>query len=520
MNSPTWSPARAARGILWTTSAGNDRENHWGGPYTDANGNNYHEFDGAEINCFGPGDTTCYNINPGYSFRAFLRWNDWTNVNQDNALLLVRWNGSSWSVIASSNNPQNGGAGQMPTEFVIGTTSGSATAYGVVIARINSNRNVNLELFVPKWLRMRKVLTARSLANLADAPEAITVAALDVNSPYPQESYSSEGPMNGPGGAETGGAIKPDLSGFANVSTQSYGAGTDKFNGTSAAAPHVAGAAALVKSAYSDYTPAQMQTFLQGRAIDMGAAGKDTVFGWGRLYLGVPPSISPAPSVTSIAPNSGLNTGSVSVTISGANFQAGATVKLTATGQPDIYATGVTVVSPSQITGNFNLTGKATGAWDVGVTNPDGQSGALPNGFTITAPAPPPIVNAIVPNSGENTGSVAVNISGANFQAGATVKLTATGHLDIYATGVNVASPSQIAANLNLTGAATGAWNVVVTNPDAQSGTLPNGFTITFPGKTWTGAISADWHTSGNWTPSGVPGGGDDVVIPAVIRAP
>jgi len=31
--------------------------------------------------------------------------------------------------------------------------------------------------------------------------------------------------------------------------------------------------------------------------------------------------------------------------------------------------------------------------------------------------------------------------------------------------------------------------------------------------KTWTGNISTDWETAGNWTPS-APGSGDDVIIP------
>ena len=136
-------------------------------------------------------------------------------------------------------------------------------------------------------------MTARSLANLADAPAAMTVAALDVNSPYPQESYSSEGPTNGPGGTASGGAIKPDIAAFANVSTMSYPDPAHKFNGTSAATPHVAGAAALVKGANSAYTPAQIRSFLEGRAIDMGSAGKDTIYGFGRLNLGTPPPALP-----------------------------------------------------------------------------------------------------------------------------------------------------------------------------------------------------------------------------------
>jgi subtilisin family serine protease len=282
--------ARSA-GITWVTAAGNERERHWGGTFADSDGDDFHEFNGAEVNCLGPeGGTTCYNLSAGVPFLAQMRWNDWTHVDQDYALTLLRWNGAGWDIVGVGNNPQTGSPGQRPAELVTVTTSGPPTPYAVAIARVDGTRPVNFELFVPKLLPLKNRLTARSLANLADVPDAITVAALDVDAPYPQENYSSEGPTNGPGGAESGGAIKPDLAGYANVSTESYGSGLIKFNGTSAATPHVAGAAALVKSAYPSYTPDQVEAFLQGRAVDMGPVGKDTAYGWGRLHLGVPPS--------------------------------------------------------------------------------------------------------------------------------------------------------------------------------------------------------------------------------------
>jgi len=53
-----------------------------------------------------------------------------------------------------------------------------------------------------------------------------------------------------------------------------------------------------------------------------------------------------------------------------------------------------------------------------------------------------------------------------------------TGQPDIVATNVNVASDTQITCDFNLTGAVTGVWDVVVTNPDSQSATLTNGFTV------------------------------------------
>ena len=102
-------------------------------------------------------------------------------------------------------------------------------------------------------------------------------------------------------------------------------------------------------------------------------------------------------------------------------------------------------------------------------------------GWTTEEPTPPPSVTSITPASGQNTGSVSVSIAGTDFQNGATVKLTKTGETDIQGTSVVVVSATQITCDFNLTGAATGAWNVVVTNPDDQSDTLTNGFTVTAP---------------------------------------
>ena len=98
-------------------------------------------------------------------------------------------------------------------------------------------------------------------------------------------------------------------------------------------------------------------------------------------------NIVPAPTVTSITPNTGLNTTTIGITnLAGTGFLAGATVKLNRTGYSDIPGTSVTVVSPNQITCTFDLTNKKAGLWNVAVVNADGQSGVLANGFTITAP--------------------------------------------------------------------------------------------------------------------------------------
>ena len=277
-------------GILWITAAGNDRENHWSGPFVDANGDRALDFGNSPVNYFVDDSGEAASIRAGFPIRVYVRWSDWTNVDQDYDLFLVRWNSAEevWETLSQSIDLQDGQPGQRPTEFVAGVTTGESTSYGYIIARANvdDTKPVNFDVFTPQFLSTNLVVTQRSLSNLADAPDAMTVAALDVVDPYPQESYSSEGPTNGPGGTATGGFIKPDIAAFANVSTESYD--DPKFNGTSSATPHVAGAAAVAWSANPRYTNGEIELFLRVNAVDMGSPGNDSRFGSGRLFLGEP----------------------------------------------------------------------------------------------------------------------------------------------------------------------------------------------------------------------------------------
>src|SRR6185369_14888928 len=85
------------------------------------------------------------------------------------------------------------------------------------------------------------------------------------------------------------------------------------------------------------------------------------------------------PTLTSVSPNSGPTAGGTSVNIVGSNFSSGATVKFDTSA-----ATNVTVASSTSITAT--VPAHAAGPVNVVVTNSNGQSAMLTNGFTYVAP--------------------------------------------------------------------------------------------------------------------------------------
>ena len=188
---------------------------------------------------------------------------------------------------------------------------------------------------------------------------------------------------------------------------------------------------------------------------------------------------NPGLTVTGITPNSGIQDYSVTVTnLAGSGFETLATVRLNSLSYPDIPATGVVVVNQNQIICAFDLTGAPSGTRNVVVTNTDGREGMLVNGFTITANAP--AITGISPNTGmQGTVVSGINLAGRGFQNNARINLTRSGYANITANAVVVVSPARITCSFDLTGAATGSWNIDVINPDYQSGSLANGFTVT-----------------------------------------
>src|SRR5882762_10171141 len=188
---------------------------------------------------------------------------------------------------------------------------------------------------------------------------------------------------------------------------------------------------------------------------------------------------APPPTVNSVNPSSGTQGQSLpSVIITGSNLQSGATCNFGA----GITVNSCTFSSASQLTASITISSTATlGTRNVTVTNPDSQTGTLTNGFSVTTggPPPPPTVTSVNPNSGAQGQSLpSVIITGSNFQSGATCSFG----VGITVNSCTFNSATQLTASITISSTATlGARNVTVTNPDNQTSTLTNGFSVTAP---------------------------------------
>ena len=285
----------SANGILFVNSAGNQAKRHYEGIFDDTNGNDFHEFV--------PGvDELLYlgYINRNFPINLFLSWDDWDAVDQDYNLYLYRYIGFKWSRVASSEDVQNGGAGQFPVEEIFHTSKGHH--YGVVIHSSNSREDAHLELYSFNNNFLQYNVESSSLVIPADAAGVMTTGATYWTDDS-LEPFSSQGPTND-------GRIKPDVTAPDGTSGSIYGLSTGNhdadlangisFFGTSSSAPHTAGAAALLLSSSPSLTDTGLRTYLESTAKDLEATGKDNLTGSGRIdvnaaYLTLPVSATIIP---------------------------------------------------------------------------------------------------------------------------------------------------------------------------------------------------------------------------------
>ncbi len=237
-----------AAGVMWVAASGNWAEQHWSGVFTDTNGDS--------VNEFAPGvRDDGHFFNAGDLIIASLRWDDtWGAACSDYDLELF---GPDGALVRASRDLQACSGNPIEGMQVLATKTGR---YTVRIVQAGSSRPKRLDLMVvgspDRGNPLDFYTPDGSLSQPADDPTVLTVGAVTGTDLGAEAPYSSRGPT-------TDGRRKPNLLAPTGLATATSAA----FAGTSASAPHVAGALALLREAYPGVTGAGIESRLTERAV-------------------------------------------------------------------------------------------------------------------------------------------------------------------------------------------------------------------------------------------------------------
>ncbi len=261
-----------AAGVFFVKSAGNYATAHYRSTYTDTDLDGYHDFAGGKTK-----NGMTITTRSG-SVQMYLTWDDWKarKINYDLVLL-----DSTGREVGRSDIDQTR-TGKRPAEQIVGEVAPGT--YRVRVKKVNpDDANVPFDLLI-RGAALELMTADGSISVPADARGAVAVAAINWRTTQ-VEDFSSHGPT-------TDGRAKPDIGAPDRVSSNAYkSVGTADFPGTSAAAPHMAGAAALFKQTMPNASPDAIRTFFTDHAKSVpGTMRGDNIVGAGLIDLGMPPT--------------------------------------------------------------------------------------------------------------------------------------------------------------------------------------------------------------------------------------
>jgi hypothetical protein len=291
--------AVTASGAMYFSSAGNSGNKDdgtsgtWEGDFlnggvagTPVNGK------GGFIHSFGSANYDTVTKPSSINLPTVLFWSDPLNASTNDYDLFVL-DPTGTSIVDSSTTTQNGT--QDPYEAINPPSAGELV---VVVLASGTNRFLHLDTERGQLA----VSTQGSTRGHDCATNAFNVAATDAKKSYPNpftggafnpvETFSSDGtrrvffqadgtPITPGNFSSSGGAVrqKPDITAADDITTDVPGFAP--FTGTSAAAPHAAAIAALLKSYNQNLTPSQIRTIFTNTAFDIMTAGVDRDSGAG-----------------------------------------------------------------------------------------------------------------------------------------------------------------------------------------------------------------------------------------------
>lgn len=263
------------QGILFVSAAGNGADNHAQSEFTDQDNDAIHEFPHTS------NGTYTFGIPSGGTTYVILQWNDDHNNPVNDLDLHVTLD------TGITHSSRDSASDQVAMEVLSVTNPNTSLLYGTIeIEKVYDNGEpIEIEIFTVGSAYDSVSVRADSIVGHAAAEGVITVAATAYTNTRDLRPFSAQGPVT----LKDQERDKPNVTSVDGVSVTGNGGFNNTFTGTSAAAPHIAGCLALIKSAAPDLEANDIKTILYASTNDIQEEGFDSLSGHGVVdcYLAI-----------------------------------------------------------------------------------------------------------------------------------------------------------------------------------------------------------------------------------------
>jgi hypothetical protein len=274
--------ANVASTRIYVSATGNDAEEYYEAQFQTT----IPSFTGREVHNFGaaaggldfPANTL--QLSAGEQVVVHLQWNDPFGASSNDYDMLLT-NEDFTLTLATADLVQDGNDNPQEQLIYRNTGDSTITVQLVVVKFAGEGRRIKMFVFGPS---AQYVTPRGSVFGHPAVTSVVAAGAIRASDPGLDtiESFSSQGPVFIAFPVQEQ-RPKPDLTAIDGVSVTGAGGFSTTFFGTSAAAPHVAGIAALLKSADSQPSRDTVINAMKSSAVDLGAPGRDDIYGAGRV---------------------------------------------------------------------------------------------------------------------------------------------------------------------------------------------------------------------------------------------